>query len=153
MPLARFIAFHDLPESDPAGALAPAFAVVMARGPAGVVLVFNRYRKVWELPGGMIDPGESARDCARRELAEEAECAAGPLDWLGIVEVDDGRRHCGAVFACDVAAVPARVSNAEIDGVAIWTPRSAPQPLGHADGALLERLFDEWARGGPSQSP
>ena len=153
MPLARFVAFHDLPEADPPPALAPAFAVVMARGPAGVVLVFNRYRKVWELPGGMIDPGESARDCARRELAEEAECVAGALDWLGLVEVDDGRRHCGAVFACDVTAVPTLVSNAEIDGIAAWTPESAPRPMGETDRALLDALFEEWARRGPPQSP
>jgi hypothetical protein len=29
--------------------------VVLARSPTGVVLVFNRYRKVWELPGGLVD--------------------------------------------------------------------------------------------------
>ena len=148
MPLARFIAFHDLPENDPPSALAPAFAVVLARAPHGVVLVFNRYRKVWELPGGMIDAGETARDCARRELAEEAECAAGPLEWVGLVEVDDGRRHCGAVDACDVGAVPSQVRNAEIDGIAAWTPDAAPDPLGATDRALLERL----TRAGPPQS-
>jgi 8-oxo-dGTP diphosphatase len=152
MPHARFIAFHDLPESQPPGALAPAFAVVLARGPAGVVLVFNRQRKVWELPGGMIDPGESARDCARRELAEEAECAAGELRWLGIVEVDDGRRLCGAVFTGEAAGVPAQVSNAEIAGISAWAPGSAPHPLGATDQALLERLFAGLTRGGPSQS-
>ena len=37
----------------------PTFAVVIARSADGVVLVFNRYRKVWELPGGLIDAGES----------------------------------------------------------------------------------------------
>jgi 8-oxo-dGTP diphosphatase len=152
MPLARFIAFHDIPETDLPRALAPAFSVVLARGPEDVVLVFNRYRKVWELPGGMIDPGESARDCARRELAEEAECIAGALQWLGILEVDDGRRRCGAVFGGEVADVPAQVSNAEIDGIAAWTPGSSPQPLGAADRVLLERLFAGLARGGPSQS-
>ena len=151
MPLARFVAFHAVPETDPPSALVPAFAVVLARGPAGVVLVFNRYRKVWELPGGVIDPGESARDCARRELAEEAECTAGPLDWLGVVEVDDGRRHCGAVFACEVRDVPETVSNAEMDGIAAWTPGAAPQPLGATDRALLERLFEGFGRTGPSQ--
>ena len=140
MPLAQFIAFHVVPEADPSTALAPAFAVVLARGPAGVVLVFNRHRKVWELPGGLIDAGESARECARRELAEEAECVAGPLHWLGVVEVQDGRRHRGAVFACEVAAVPAHVCNAEIDGIAAWTPRRAPRPLGAADRALLDRF-------------
>jgi 8-oxo-dGTP diphosphatase len=152
VPLARFIAFHEVPETDPPPALAPRFAVVLARGPAGIVLVFNRFRQVWELPGGMIDPGESARDSARRELAEEAECAAGPLEWLGIVEVDDGKRHCGAVFSCDVTDVPAQVRNAEMDGITAWTPGAAPQPLGMTDRALLERLFDGIARAGPSQT-
>ena len=152
MPLARFIAFHEVSETEPPAALTPAFAVVLARGPAGVVVVFNRFRKVWELPGGMIDAGESARDCAARELTEEAECMAGPLRWLGIVEVDDGRRHCGAVFAGDVAAVPAEVHNAEMDGIAAWTPEAAPQPMGATDRALLERLFDGLPRTGPPQS-
>jgi 8-oxo-dGTP diphosphatase len=145
----RFIALHALAETDAHGALTPTFAVVIAHGPAGVVLVFNRHRCVWELPGGFIDPGESARDAARRELAEEAECAAGPLTWHGIVEVDDGRRRrCGAVYAGTVAAVPANLRNDEVDGIAAWTPESAPQPLGACDRALLERL----ARAGPPKS-
>jgi 8-oxo-dGTP diphosphatase len=151
MPLSRFIAFHDVPEDDAPRALDVDFALVLARGPGGVVLVFNRYRKVWELPGGLIDPGESAAACARRELAEEAECVAGPLRWLGIVEVDDGRRHGGAVFAADVATVPARVCNAEMDGIGAWTPDSAPRPVGETDQALLERLSGRLAQGGPSQ--
>src|ERR1041384_6205568 len=99
----------------------------------------------------MIDPGESARNCARRELAEEAECGAGPLDWLGIVEVDDGRRHCGAVFACEARDIPAQVSNAEREGIAAWMPGVAPRPLGETDRALLERLFARITGTGPSQ--
>ena len=148
MSLARFIAFHAVPETDPPRELAPEFALALARGPAGVVLVFNRHRKVWELPGGFIDAGESARDSARRELAEEAECTAGPLEWLGIVEVQDDRRRCGAVFGCDVATIPVAVRNAEVDGIGAWTPVSAPQPLSPSDRALLERL----ARTGPPKS-
>jgi ADP-ribose pyrophosphatase YjhB (NUDIX family) len=149
MPHARFIAFHAIPETPPAGDLAPEFAVVLAHGPAGVVLVFNRHRQVWELPGGFIDPGETAREGARRELAEEAGCATGALEWLGVVEVDDGRRRRGAVFACRVADVPAQIRNDEMDGIAAWTPHATPQPLGASDRALLERL----AHAGPPKSP
>ena len=138
MPPARFIAFHDVPETGPFGAPALSFAVVLARGPAGVVLVFNRYRRVWELPGGLIDPGETARDSARRELREEAGCAADPLTWLGMVEVDDGRIHRGAVFGGFAASVPDTMDNDEIGGIAAWTPVAAPAPLGATDRALLE---------------
>ena len=148
MAVARYIRFHSVSAADVPDALTPEFALTLARGPAGIVLVFNRHRKVWELPGGFIDAGESAVESARRELAEEAQCEAGPLEWLGIVEVEDDRRRCGAVFACDVAAVPASVHNPEIDGIAAWTPSAAPEPLAAGDRALLERF----ARTGPPKS-
>jgi 8-oxo-dGTP diphosphatase len=140
MPLARFVAFHQVPEAGPFDARPLSFAVVLARSPAGVVLVFNRYRRVWELPGGLIDPGESARDSARRELLEEAGCAADPLAWLGVVEVDDGNTHFGAVFSGSAMDVPDTMSNDEIGGIAAWTPAAAPEPLGATDRALLERF-------------
>jgi len=71
------------------------------------------------------------------------------LTWRGIVEVDDGRRRrCGAVFTGTVAVVPANLRNDEVDGIAAWTPESAPEPLGPCDRALLERL----ARTGPRKS-
>jgi 8-oxo-dGTP diphosphatase len=140
MPLARFIDFHDLPEGG-SGAHAPLhFAVVLARAPDGVVLVFNRYRRVWELPGGLIDGGETPRESAARELAEEAGCEARGLDWLGIVEVHDGRTHFGAVFQCQVDGVPATLENEEIGGLARWSDAAAPQPLGATDAALLKRF-------------
>jgi 8-oxo-dGTP diphosphatase len=140
MPLARFIAFHEVPENAAPPDIPLSFAIVIARATGGVVLVFNRHRRVWELPGGLIDPGESPRESAQRELAEEAGCHADSLDWLGIVEVDDGRRHAGAVFACEVAAVPATLSNEEIDGLDFWTPAAAPAPVGESDQALLTRF-------------
>jgi 8-oxo-dGTP diphosphatase len=140
MPLARFVAIHAAPEADAARQWTPSFAVSLVCGPRGVVLVYNRYRQVWELPGGLIDPGETWRDAARRELLEEAGCAAEALEWLGIVEVDDGRRHFGAAFAGVVACVPDHVSNEEIGGIAAWSLDAAPQPLGATDRALLERF-------------
>jgi 8-oxo-dGTP diphosphatase len=137
----RFIAFHAASDTNPPQAAVPTFAVVVARGPAGVVLVFNRYRQVWELPGGLIDPGESPHDSARRELAEEAGCTVHSLDWLGMVEVADAGHRWGAVFGCAVTHVPARMSNDEIEGIAAWTPQASPQPLGRTDQALLAKLF------------
>ena len=35
-------------------------------------MVFNRDPQAWELPGGMLDPGESPREAAFRELEEES---------------------------------------------------------------------------------
>ena len=140
MPLARFVTVHDVPESEYAGIATPTFAVVLARGSDGVVLVFNRYRKVWELPGGLIDAGESAREAVARELEEEAGCTARNLSWLGLVEVDDGATHFGAVFACDVDAVPPAFQSDEIAALGRWRRNEHPQPLGESDAALLNRF-------------
>ena len=140
MPLARFVAFHDAPERAVTSLPTPKFAVMIARSPDGVVLVFNRFRQVWELPGGFIDPGESLRQGAERELAEEAGCIARDSEWLGVVEVNDGGAHFGGVFRCSVDHVPAHFENAESAGIALWRRDRAPEPLGHSDAALLGKF-------------
>ncbi|MBQ0867365.1 NUDIX domain-containing protein [Streptomyces sp. RK75] len=50
-------------------------ADVVALTPHGTVLLIERdwppYEGAWALPGGHVDPGESSREAAARELAEE----------------------------------------------------------------------------------
>jgi 8-oxo-dGTP diphosphatase len=137
--LARFVAFHDAPESDRFRDEKLAFAVIVARHPEGILLVFNKFRRVWELPGGLIDPGEGARDTATRELREEAGCDARDVAWLGIIEVKDERTFFGGVFACDVDVVEF-VENEEIGGLAYWQPDRPPPGMGATDEALLARF-------------
>jgi 8-oxo-dGTP diphosphatase len=137
---ARFVAIADVTEAEHEKIAIPSFAVVIAHAPGGVVLVFNRYREVWELPGGLIDAGETPREAAARELAEESGCVAQNLIWLGLVSVDDGAIHHGAVYRCDVDAPPAAFGNEEIGGVEVWQSGPLPQPLGATDSALLQRF-------------
>ena len=138
--LAEIVALHEVSESAYSRIALPVFTVVIAQSAGGTVLVFNRHRKVWELPGGLIDEGESPREAGQRELFEEAQCRARDLACLGLVEVSDGATHFGAVFGGEVDAVPATVQNEEIGGIAYWRQGVSPQPLGATDAALLNRL-------------
>lgn len=59
------------------------------------ILLLRQYRyaaggEIWEVPAGIIEPGESWEDCARRELEEEAGVKAGKLISLTTIHTTPG---------------------------------------------------------------
>ena len=63
-------------------------AVVLPLHPDGLIVLVNQFRYptgevLLELPAGKIDPEESARVCAERELEEETGWRAGAIHELG----------------------------------------------------------------------
>ncbi|HEY8516353.1 MAG TPA: NUDIX hydrolase [Candidatus Binatia bacterium] len=68
----------------------PGAAAVVPLTNDGEILLLRQFRHavggmLWEIPAGTLAPGESPRDCAARELIEEAGVAAGELIDLGEV--------------------------------------------------------------------
>lgn len=58
-----------------------------AAGDDPQILLLRQYRYaaeqyLYEIPAGRLDPGESPRDCAVRELREETGCAASVIEYL-----------------------------------------------------------------------
>lgn len=49
--------------------------------------MYNRYRQCRELPGGLIDKGETARETAREFSEESAQCAER-VSFAGIMEIE-----------------------------------------------------------------
>ncbi len=63
-------------------------AVVLPVRDDGRIVLIRNYRfavdeQLWELPAGMLEPGEDPAECAARELAEETGYTAGRIEKLG----------------------------------------------------------------------
>ena len=59
------------------------------------ILLLRQYRYaaggvIWEVPAGIVEPGESWEECARRELEEEAGLRAGKLVKLTTIHTTPG---------------------------------------------------------------
>ncbi|MDG9704656.1 NUDIX domain-containing protein [Streptomyces sp. DH37] len=120
MSLAR--AAEDAPPAD-----APLPLALTALWHAGrVLLVLDRRRGTWELPGGGIEPGETPREAALRELLEESgQRPDGPLRFAGYPAfrlAPDGRAEYGALFTGRTAAPRPFRADEEIAAVRWWAP-------------------------------
>ena len=111
-----------------------------------VLLVRHTYgRKNWELPGGVVEQGESPMDGAVREVQEETGLSVAPTQLTGIY-YDPDADFLHFVFRCvptGSGAVP-RPDGAEVDECAFWGPDTLPRPI--SDFTLL-RVRDGMAGG------
>lgn len=74
----------------------PDYVAVLARDPAGRILLVRQFRPaveqfVWELPAGTLEVGETPEACCRRELLEETGYSAKTVEYLGAFWPDTGR--------------------------------------------------------------
>jgi 8-oxo-dGTP diphosphatase len=127
------VAFHETGEDAvPADAPLTASLVALWTGDGRcLLLVFDRHRQSWELPGGRIEPGETPRQAAVRELREESGHHIEDLLFAGFARFDLGaerRVEYAAVYAACVTprAVPFTLSD-EIAAIT-WWDGSAPLP-------------------------
>ena len=65
---------------------------------------------------------------------------AHAVRWLGMVEVDDGRRHFGAALYCEVDAVAEEFTNAETAGIGSGGVMALHRPWGSGRGGAADLL-------------
>jgi 8-oxo-dGTP diphosphatase len=108
-----------------------------------LLLVFNRLRQCWELPGGMIDPGETPYLAAVRELREEAGLNVPELTLAGYARFllgPERRVEYAALFAARTTAHPGFTPNEEIAAIRWWTTDEPPAALVQPLDAYLGKL-------------
>ena len=76
-----------------ASAIVPLLSEPDAEDPS--ILLIKQYRyatngTIWEIPAGVLDPGEEPIDCARRELLEEVGAEAENIEHLTTVYTTPG---------------------------------------------------------------
>jgi ADP-ribose pyrophosphatase len=85
------------------------YVAVLARTPSGRIPIVRQFRaavggETWELPAGLLEPGETPESCCRRELEEEAGVRAEKVHPLGAFFTDTGRLENRIhLFAADVS--------------------------------------------------
>ncbi|WP_279479968.1 NUDIX domain-containing protein [Aureimonas sp. SK2] len=124
--------------------------LVALNGEGQVFLVRHAYREGWYLPGGAVDPGETAGEAALREAREEGnlECGA-PLELLGVYyNRREGRDHV-LLYRCDGARQTAlRQPDREIAEARFFDPRSLPPGTTPATRRRLAEVLEGAAPSG-----
>ncbi|MGL5866902.1 MAG: NUDIX domain-containing protein [Dermatophilaceae bacterium] len=96
----------------------------LLRNPAGEILLCElRYKFEWDLPGGVVDPGESPATCVEREVEEELSIQVTAERLVAVNWLPPWRGWDDAhLFVFDIGMVPgaldpARFLRREIAGV------------------------------------
>lgn len=119
-------------------------SVVMLLHGDDCLLGYNHNRHQWELPGGRIEPGESPRACASRELAEESGQSCRLLDFRGLsyVRRPNGEFKYTSVYSRCVSALDPFVENEEWNSIDVFSPTDLPSDSDSIHAYVLNLLYD-----------
>ncbi|MBM7564951.1 NUDIX domain-containing protein [Paenibacillus sacheonensis] len=120
-------------------------ALIVVTYEGSYLLMLNKWRKYWELPGGVIERGETARACAMRELFEETNQTAGNATFKGLMKFDlqpsfhgPKRMEYGALYHCELNHVADFIENDEADSIMFWDGSSDIGTIAEIDRKLIE---------------
>lgn len=122
----QLLAFHPGAELQPLEEypdLPLTFACVIPRFNGKVLFVFNLWRQEWELPSGLIEPGDSPYDTAMRELREESGQVTDSLTYVGLLLLGlkkGTQLELGAVYRCELERLQAFRENIETARYMLW---------------------------------
>ncbi|PWW04764.1 8-oxo-dGTP diphosphatase [Paenibacillus cellulosilyticus] len=120
-------------------------ALIVVKCQGKFLMMFNKWRSSWELPGGVIEPGESARECVVRELLEETNQNASEIAFKGLMKFHlqpsfhgPERMEFGALYYAELSELDPFIENEEAARIILWDAVSDIGTVAIIDHKLLE---------------
>jgi 8-oxo-dGTP pyrophosphatase MutT (NUDIX family) len=127
---------------------APASLVVVTHADAAL-MIFDSWRKEWELPGGTREPGETPRQAAIRELHEETGIHTTALSFAAVAEFDlrnPDRHELLAIYRTHLDEPPPLIVNDEALAFRWWPPVTSPSDdMNPLDAEIARRVVNRSA--------
>ncbi|MEK5058005.1 hypothetical protein BK126_06920 [Paenibacillus sp. FSL H7-0326] len=120
-------------------------ALVVAKSAEGFLLMFNKWKKNWEVAGGILEEGETLRECALRELREETNQIPSRLFFLGLMRfsLHNGKTEYGGLFSAFITEPRPFEENEEAGDIVFWDEVSDIGYIDEIDQKLLSFYRDE----------
>lgn len=119
--------------------IAGSFAVIQCKGK--VLMVYNKWRKQWELPAGQREGDETAKECAIRELYEETGQDITDLRFLGLLKLANsfsGDIKYNPVYYASIDHLQPIVENEEIAKIKLWNTNDKIGVIDEIDLKLID---------------